>query len=316
MQIRLGVVMDPIHSIKIHKDSTFAMLLAAKRRGFQLSYMEQKDLILHQNQPFGQMRNLEVKDDPNHWFSLGKPILEPLEILHILLMRKDPPFDMEYLMTTYILEQAEKRGVLVVNRPASLRDANEKLFALRFPECCPPTVVTRQTKVLQDFWHTHGDIILKPLNAMGGASVFYLRPHDPNFNVIVEIMTNYEQHFIMAQKYIPEINAGDKRVLMIDGTPIPFALARIPAPGAVRGNLAAGGTGIGIALNSRDNWIATQIGTTLKECGILFAGIDIIGDYLTEINVTSPTCIRELDRIFGLDIADQFLIACERKLTL
>lgn len=308
--------MDPIHSIKIHKDSTFAMLLAAKRRGFHLSYMEPKDLILHQDQPFGQMRTLEVNDDPKNWFNLGETVLEPLETLHILLMRKDPPFDVEYLMTTYLLEQATKRGVLVVNHPVSLRDANEKLFALHFPECCPPTLVTRRAEALQDFWHLHGDIILKPLDSMGGASVFRLRPDDPNFSVIIEIMTNYAQRFIMAQRYIPEISLGDKRVLMIDGKPIPYALARIPAPGETRGNLAAGGTGIGIALSQRDHWIANQVGPTLKQRGILFAGLDIIGDYLTEINVTSPTCIRELDRIFGLDIADEFLTACERRLTL
>jgi len=308
--------MDSICSINIYKDSTFAMLLAAQRRGWALNYMEQCDLKLHQNQAFAQMRPLKVMDDSKNWFNLGVAQQEPLTALNIILMRTDPPFDIEYLMTTYILEIAEKQGVLVVNRPGSLRDANEKIFALNFPECCPPTLVTKKAQDLRNFHQIHGDIILKPLNAMGGASVFRLRPDDPNISVIIETLTNYEQRFIMAQKFIPEISAGDKRVLMIDGIPIPYALARIPAPGETRGNLAAGGSGVGIALSSRDQWIAAQIGPTLRERGILFAGLDIIGDYLTEINVTSPTCIRELDKMFGLDIADQFLTICQNRLNL
>lgn len=316
MQIKLGVVMDPIDSIKIHKDSTFAMLLAAQQRGWSLSYMEQGDLNLHQDLPVAYMRTLEVFDNPKNWFHISNAKLEPLTVLDILLMRKDPPFDLEYLMTTHILEQAEKKGVLVVNRPASLRNANEKLFALHFPECCPITIVTRNDKELREFYRIHGDIILKPLDSMGGAGVFRLTPEDPNVNVIIETLTNYAQRFIMAQKFIPEISAGDKRVLIIDGVPVPYALARIPIPGETRGNLAAGGRGIGVTLSPRDHWIATQIGPTLQERGILFAGIDIIGDYLTEINVTSPTCIRELDRMFGLNIADSFLSACERRLNL
>jgi glutathione synthase len=315
MQIKLGVVMDPIDYIKIYKDSTFAMLLAAQRRGWHLSYMELGDLSLQQNQTVALMRTLQVMDNSQSWFKFSESKQDFLNTLDIVLMRKDPPFDIEYLMATHILEQAEKQGVLVVNRPASLRDANEKLFALNFPQCCPPTIVTRKFAILRDFYHTHGDIILKPLNAMGGTSVFRLRPNDPNTSVIFETLTDYERCFIMAQKFIPEIAAGDKRVLMIDGVAVPYALARIPAPGEVRGNLAAGGTGIGIALSAQDQWIAAQVGPTLRERGIVFAGLDIIGNYLTEINVTSPTCIRELDRIFNLDIADQFLSACERKLT-
>jgi glutathione synthase len=306
--------MDPIGSIKIHKDSTFAMLLAAQRRGWRLSYLEQADLSLHGDRPRGRMRALQVDDSPQQWFCLGEETHEPLEALTIILMRKDPPFDMEYVMTTYILEHAQARGSLVVNRPASLRDANEKLFALRFPECCPPSLVTRRTDELRAFHHEHGDIILKPLDAMGGTSVFRVRPDDPNFSVIIEILTDHGRRYAMAQRFIPEIRDGDKRVLLVDGEAVPYALARIPAPGETRGNLAAGGRGVGMAISPRDRWISERVGPQLRERGILFAGLDIIGDYLTEVNVTSPTCIRELDRDFGLDIAGQLLDACEQRL--
>jgi len=314
MQIRLGVVMDPIGSIKIYKDSTFAMLLAAQHRGWHLSYMEQADLSLYQDRPLGRMRALEVTDDPGQWFHLGEETREPLEALAIILMRKDPPFDMEYVMTTYLLEQAQARGSLVVNRPASLRDANEKLFTLQFPECCPPSLVTRRADELRAFHREHGDIILKPLDAMGGASVFRVRPDDPNLSVIIETLTDHGRHYTMAQRFIPEIRVGDKRVLLVDGEPVPYALARIPAPGETRGNLAAGGSGVGIALSPRDRWIAERVGPQLRSRGILFAGLNIIGDYLTEVNVTSPTCIRELDRAFGLDIAGRLLDVCEQRL--
>jgi glutathione synthase len=314
MQIRLGVVMDPIDAIKIHKDSTFAMLLAAQRRGWRLSYMEQADLSLHQDRPMGRMRPLVVMDDAQCWFHLGEAVQEPLRSLAIILMRKDPPFDMEYVMSTYILEYAEARGVLVVNRPASLRDANEKLFALHFAECCPPSRVTRCANELRDFYYEQGDIILKPLDGMGGASIFRVRVGDPNLSVIIETLTDNGRRYIMAQRFIPEICNGDKRVLLVDGVPVPYALARIPAPGETRGNLAAGGHGVGVALSPRDRWIAERVGPELRHRGILFAGLDIIGDYLTEINVTSPTCIRELEREFGLDIAGQFLDACACRL--
>jgi glutathione synthase len=314
MSIRLGVVMDPIGSITVKKDSTFAMLLAAERRGWRLSYMEQSSLSSRDGDPFGRMQDLRVMDHPSDWYRLGTAGIEPLNELDVILMRKDPPFDMEYVFCTYILEQAQQRGTLVVNSPQSLRDANEKLFALNWPECCPPTLVTRRAEDIRAFHEQHQDIILKPLDAMGGASVFRVTSLDPNLSVIIETLTDHGRRFAMVQRFVPEIRDGDKRILVVDGRPVPYALARIPAPGETRGNLAAGGRGVGIALSKRDTWIAEHLGPTLKARGILFAGLDVIGDYLTEVNVTSPTCIRELDRDFGLDIAGQLLDAIEERL--
>ncbi len=290
------------------------MLLAAQRRGWSLSYMEQADLFLREALPYARMRRLSVRDDPADWFSLAESSEQPLQSLDVILMRKDPPFDMEYIMSTYLLEQAEERGALVINRPRALRDANEKLFALRFADCCPPSLVSRDHDQLKGFFAEHGDIILKPLDAMGGASVFRLRENDPNVSVILETLTEHGRRYAMAQRFIPEISAGDKRILLIDGEPVPYALARIPAKGETRGNLAAGGKGIGVPLSANDHKIAQRVAPELRERGILFAGLDVIGDYLTEINVTSPTCIRELDRAFGLDIAGQLMDSIEEKL--
>jgi glutathione synthase len=314
MKIRLGMVMDPIGSIKTKKDSSFAMLLAAQRRGWLISYMEQRDLMLRDGRPVARMRALQVRDDPRDWFELQGETLEPLEALDVIFMRKDPPFDMEYVISTYLLEQAESRGSLVVNRPRSLRDANEKLFALQFPQCCPPSLVSRSVDDVKAFHREHGDVILKPLDAMGGASVFRVHQGGLNLSVIVETLTAHGTRHTMAQRFIPEISEGDKRILVVDGQPVPYALARIPAPGETRGNLAAGGTGEGVALSQRDRWIVQQVAPQLRARGILFAGLDVIGDYLTEINVTSPTCIRELDRLYGLDIAGQLMDAVEEKL--
>ena len=314
MHIRLGVVMDPIGAIKTHKDSTFAMLLAAQRRGWRLSYMELADLALRDEHPVGRMRDLEVADDPQQWYRLGAPSTEPLEALEVILMRKDPPFDMEYVISTYILEQAEARGCLVVNKPRTLRDANEKLFALQFPECCPPTRVSRRAEEIQEFYREQEDIILKPLDAMGGASVFRVRRGDPNLSVIIETLTAHGNRYAMAQRFIPEIRDGDKRILLVNGEAVPYALARVPAPGETRGNLAAGGTGVATPLSPRDRWIAERLGPELRARGILFAGIDVIGDYLTEVNVTSPTCIRELNRAYDLDIAGQLMDTIEERL--
>jgi len=303
----LGVVMDPIGSIKIQKDSTFAMMLAAQRRGWGIWYMEVGDLSLLDGRTRGRMRPLTVTDDPKAWFHLGAETVRPLDALPVVLMRKDPPFDMEYVYTTYLLEQAQRAGTLVVNDPRALRDANEKVFTVEFPQCTPPTLITRRAEEVRAFLGEQGDIILKPLHGMGGASVFRVRAEDPNFSVIVESLTGHGQRFCMAQRFIPEIRDGDKRVLMIDGEPVPYCLARIPAPGETRGNLAAGGTGVGRPLTERDRWIAAQVGPALRARGILFAGLDVIGDSLTEINITSPTCIRELDAQFGLDIAGDLL---------
>ena len=314
MHIRLGVVMDPIGAIKTHKDSTFAMLLAAQRRGWRLSYMELGDLTLRDQHPVARMRDLKVMDDPQQWYTLGEPSIDPLEALQVILMRKDPPFDMEYVISTYLLEHAEARGSLVVNRPRTLRDANEKLFALQFPDCCPPTRVSRRSEELVDFYREQEDIILKPLDAMGGASVFRVRKGDPNLSVIIETLTDYGNRYAMAQRFIPEIRDGDKRILLVNGEAVPYALARVPAPGETRGNLAAGGTGIAAPLSAHDHRIAERLGPELRKRGILFAGIDVIGDYLTEVNVTSPTCIRELDRAYDLDIAGQLMDAIEEQL--
>jgi glutathione synthase len=307
MTIKLGVVMDPIDSIKIQKDSTFAMLIAAQERGWQIHYMEQKDLSLQQGVCWGTTRSLKVWDDQSKWFELGERQALPLHHLDVVLMRKDPPFDMEYIYSTYLLEQAEMNGCLVVNRPNSLRDANEKLFTSHFPQCTPPTLVTRRGDAIREFHQHHGDVILKPLGGMGGESVFRISHNDPNLGVIIETLTLHGSRYAMAQRFIPEISMGDKRILMINGKAVPYALARIPAEGETRGNLAAGGKGEGVALSARDRWIAEQVGPVLSSRGILFAGLDVIGDYLTEINVTSPTCIRELDKQYGLDIASDLM---------
>ncbi|MHB8534022.1 MAG: glutathione synthase [Sulfuricaulis sp.] len=307
MTIRLGVVMDPIASIQVAKDSTFAMLLEAQARGWPVHYMEQDDLFLRDGQACARHRALTLFDDTRRWHEWGAESTDPLTIFDVILMRKDPPFDMEYVYTTYLLERAADAGVLVVNSPRSLRDANEKLFTAWFPQCTPPTLVTRRAGRIRDFLAEHGDIILKPLDGMGGASIFRVRRGDPNTNVVIETLTADETRFAMAQRFLPEIAQGDKRILLIDGEPVLHALARIPAEGETRGNLAAGGTGVGVPLTERDRWICAQVGPVLREKGLLFVGLDVIGDYLTEINVTSPTCVRELDRLYGLHISARLM---------
>ena len=307
MSIRLGVVMDPIESINIKKDSTFAMLLAAQARGWDIQYMQQADIYLKDGDALASMRPLSVREDPAGWFELGETRDQSLADLDAILMRKDPPFDMEYIYTTYLLEIAEQRGALIVNKPQALRDCNEKLFTAQFPQCTTPMLVSRDSARLREFISEHGDVILKPLDGMGGASIFRLREGDPNVSVVIETLGENGAQSIMAQRFIPEITDGDKRILMVNGEPAPYCLARIPAKGETRGNLAAGGHGEGRPLTERDRWIASEVGPVLKEKGILFAGLDVIGDYLTEINVTSPTCIRELDAQFGLDIAGDLM---------
>ncbi|HPF59172.1 MAG TPA: glutathione synthase [Candidatus Competibacteraceae bacterium] len=314
MTFKLGVVMDPISAITIKKDTTFAMLLAAQARGWELYYFEQADLYAHGNQVFGRSRRLSVQDNKKDWFTFHDERNLPLAELNVILMRKDPPFDMEYIYTTYLLELAEKAGVLIVNKPRSLRDANEKFFALHFPQCGPPAMVAREPMRLKAFLEKHTDIVVKPLDGMGGASVFRLRQGDPNLNVILETLTAHGRRLTMAQCYIPEVTAGDKRILLIDGEPIPYALARIPQTGETRANLAAGGRGEGIPLSERDRWICGQVAPRLREMGLLFVGLDVIGDYLTEINVTSPTCARELDAQFGLNIGGDLMAAIAKRL--
>jgi len=307
--------MDPIASISVKKDSTYAMLLEAQTRNWDIHYMEQADLSMRDGRPLGRTQQLRLFGDPDRWFELGDPKTLELSDLDVILMRKDPPFNMEYIYTTYLLEQAEVRGVLVVNRPASLRDANEKLSTAWVPECTPPTLVTRKHSDLREFLSEQQDIILKPLDGMGGASIFRVTLKDPNISVILETLTDFEKRLIMAQRYIPEVVHGDKRVLMVNGEPVDFALARIPPPGETRGNLAAGARGEGVALSERDRWICSRLSELLVKRGILFAGLDIIGDYLTEINVTSPTCIRELDAIYNLNISAMLLDVIEMQLS-
>lgn len=315
MTIRLGIVMDPINRISFKKDSSLAMLLAAQARGWELYYMEQKDLYQSMGQAKARMRPMRVYHNPEHWFDLEAETDTPLAFLDVILMRKDPPFDNEFVYSTYLLEQAERAGTLIVNRPQSLRDCNEKYFATLFTQCTPPTVVARRSDILQDFAKEHRDIILKPLDGMGGSSIFRHREGDPNLSVILETLTAHGSQQIMAQRYIPEIKDGDKRILMIDGEPVPYCLARIPAHGETRGNLAAGGRGEARPLTEKDRWIAAQVGPELRKRGLFFVGLDVIGDYLTEVNVTSPTCIREIDTAYNTNIGDQLMQSIADKLS-
>lgn len=315
MTVKLGVVMDPIADINVKKDTTLAMLLAAQRRGWELYYMEQSDLSLDQGLARATVRRLSVEDNPESWFEVGSPQDIALSDLDVVLMRKDPPFDMDFIYSTYILEAAQREGTLVVNDPRSLRDCNEKLFATQFPQCCPPLIVAASAARLKAFHAEHGDVIFKPLDGMGGASIFRVKAGDPNLSVIIETLTDHGRQQIMAQKFLPEIVDGDKRILMVDGVPAEFGLARIPMSGETRGNLAAGGSGVAMPLTDRERWICSQVAPVLREKGLLFVGLDVIGDYLTEINVTSPTCVRELDRAHQLDIAGDLMEAIASKLT-
>jgi glutathione synthase len=314
MSINIGIVMDPIESIKPAKDTSLAMLLEAERRGWHIHYMEQRDLYVVDGKARAACRNLSVRDDPKDWHTLGDTRDISLSDLQVILMRKDPPFDMEYIYSTYALELAEKDGVLIVNRPRSLRDVNEKFFTSRFPECSPKTLISADMDRLRDFAQELGDIIVKPLDGMGGASIFRIAQNDPNTSVILETITEEGSRTIMAQQFLPEYKQGDKRILLVDGEAIPYALARIPAEGETRANLAAGGSGVGIPLTERDLWIAGHVGPVMKAMGLMFVGLDVIGDYLTEINVTSPTCVRELDAQFDLNISGQLMDAIEKQL--
>ncbi len=315
MALRIGVLMDPIATINTKKDTTLGLLRAASAAGHQLTYLEQADLTVRNGETMASLRSLTVYDDDTAWYAMGERYDASLSTLDVVLMRKDPPFDMEFFYTTQLLEDAERRGTLIVNRCASLRDCNEKLFATQFPECCPPLLVSRDPTALKAFHAEHGDVIFKPLDGMGGQSIFGVKENDPNLNVILETLTDNGGVTIMAQQYLPAIKDGDKRVLMINGEAVPFCLARLPMAGENRGNLAAGGSGIVQPLSDRDRWIAEQVGPTLREKGLLFVGLDIIGDYLTEINVTSPTCMREIDRAKNTQIAEQLIACIEREVS-
>jgi len=314
MSIKLGILMDPIDSINFKKDSSLAMLWAAQRKGWELFYFEQSDLFNRDGVVCARMAPIRVAMDPEGWFERAEYADRPLTELDVVLMRKDPPFDNEFLYTTQLLAIAEAAGTLIVNRTQGLRDYNEKLFATHYPQCCPPVLVSRSMERLRAFHKEHKDVIFKPLDGMGGSSIYRVDQAGLNLGVILETLTRFGQQTIMAQRYIPEIVDGDKRILMINGEPVPYALARIPSQGETRGNLAAGGRGEGRPLTERDRWIAAQVGPKLVEQGLLFVGLDVIGDYLTEINVTSPTCIRELDSQFGLDISMQLMDVIEAKL--
>ncbi|MEX1032817.1 MAG: glutathione synthase [Cellvibrionaceae bacterium] len=309
MTLKLGVVMDPISSIKFSKDTTLVLLLAAAERNWQLEYMEQGDLFLEQGMPKAVARPLAVFNNPDQWFQLSEPRTVDLAEFDVILMRKDPPFDSEYVYSTYILEAAEQRGVLVVNKPQSLRDCNEKVYATQFPQCCPPVLVSRHAQRLRDFHKQHQDVIYKPLDGMGGSGIFHCGPAGTNLGAIIETLTDMGRRSIMAQKYIPEIKDGDKRILVIDGEAVPYSLARVPALGETRGNLAAGGTGRAQPLSERDRWIVAQVAPSLRQKGLLFVGLDVIGDYLTEINVTSPTCAKEIDAVYDTRIGAQLMDA-------
>ncbi|MCP5473790.1 MAG: glutathione synthase [Rhodanobacteraceae bacterium] len=300
---RLAVLMDPIQKLKIHKDSSFAMLLEAQRRGYEVHVCEQRDLGLRDGRAWLRTRLTRVFDDPGHWFEQSPPEIHDGGHFDWILMRKDPPFNAEYLYDTQILDRAEAQGATVVNRPSALRDANEKLFTALFPQCCPPTLVSRLPDDLRAFVSEFGECVVKVLDSMGGTSIFRVRPDDPNLNVIFETVTLEGTQAALIQRYIPEITDGDKRILLIDGAPVPFALARIPRAGEFRGNLARGGSGRGQPLSDHDRWICEQVGPELQRRGLIFVGLDVIGKYLTEVNVTSPTCIRELDQQFGINIA-------------
>lgn len=307
MAVTIGVVMDPIETIAYKKDTTMAMLWAAQDRGWELFYMEQPDLYLDQGVAHARIAPLQVFRDPQHWFERGTYEDKRLSDLDVILMRKDPPFDNEFIYSTYILEAAEREGTLIVNRCQSLRDCNEKVFATQFPQCCPPVLVSADMARLKAFHAQHQDVIFKPLDGMGGSAIFRVKHDDTNINVILEILTNDGGQTIMAQKFVPEIKDGDKRILVVNGEPIPYCLARVPLVGETRGNLAAGGQGVAQPLSERDLEIAHTVAPALREKGLLFVGLDIIGDYLTEINVTSPTCIREIDAAYDLDIGGQLM---------
>lgn len=315
MTRQVGVVMDPMGSITPYKDSTLAMLLEAQSRGWALEYMEMGDLHVRDGVAHSSMRPLEVADSTEDWFRLGAPRQRSLADLDIILMRKDPPVDLEFISATYILERAEAGGALVSNRPRALRDVNEKVITAWFPECCPPTLFTRSAEKLRAFLHEHGAMVLKRVDAMGGRSIFVVRRGDPNTNVIIEEMTLRGTRYVVAQAYLAGVaETGDKRILLIDGEPVPEAITRMPRPGDPRANLATGATPHPAELTNEDRWICEQIGPALREWGIHFAGIDVIDGRLTEINVTSPTCIREIDGFFGVRVAARYLDALEARL--
>ena len=311
--MKLGIVMDPISRIDIKKDSSFAMLLAAQKRGWDLFYMELNDLYMDHNKPMARMKILEVKEDLKKWYVLSEERTAYLSHLDVILMRKDPPFNLEYIYSTYILEHAQKRGVLIVNNPTSLRSVNEKFFITYFPDCIPPTRISRDMQILLNFVEEQNGAIIKPLDSMGGDGIHHITKLDNTTKNVLQSLTRNSSEYVMAQKFLPEIVDGDKRILLIDGEPVPYALARIPNENNSKGNLAQGAIAKGMELSERDKWICQKVGPRLSDMGLIFVGLDVIGNYLTEINVTSPTCIRELDNIFHIDIGAQLMDTIEKR---
>ena len=309
--MKLGVVMDPIESINFKKDSTLAMMLEAQERNHEITYITSNSLFIQSGEAYAQSSRIEVRNDPSDWFSLGEEKRIKLSELDSILMRQDPPFNSEYIYNTYILEMASRSGVNIFNNPKSLRDCNEKVFATEFPQCCTKHLVSSEKSLLLEFVEDHGDTVIKPLDGMGGASIFRIKKSDPNLNVILETVTDHFSQKVMLQEYIPEILEGDKRILVINGKPIDAAIARIPADGELRGNLAAGASAVAKSLSDRDLWICNEVGPSLVERGLVLVGLDIIGDFLTEINVTSPTCFKEYKELCDIDVAKKFIDSVE-----
>ncbi|WP_281559933.1 glutathione synthase [Thalassomonas sp. RHCl1] len=314
MTIKLGIVMDPISQVNVKKDSSMAMMLEAQTRGYEIYYMEMQDLYLDQGESRAQTHRVRVFNDTEHWYELSDPKDIAISELDAVLMRKDPPFDTEYIYATYMLERAELEGTLIVNKPQSLRDCNEKLFTAWFSELTAKTMVTRDCERIRKFHQQHKDVIIKPLDGMGGSSIFHIKPNDANIGVILETLTAHGSQYAMVQEYMPEIKDGDKRILIVDGEPMPYCLARIPAQGETRGNLAAGGRGEARPLTASDRYIAETIAPELKKRGLIFVGLDVIGDKVTEINVTSPTCIREIEAAYPINISGKLMDAIESRL--
>ncbi|MCS5543581.1 MAG: glutathione synthase [SAR86 cluster bacterium] len=312
--MKLGMVMDPIGSIDFKKDSSLQILLEAQSRGHDIYYMEPSSLFLKDSGAFALAQSIFVKDNSEGWYELSETSEIKLSSLDMILMRQDPPFNTNYIYNTYVLEEAERNGVVVINKPSSLRDCNEKVFATQFPQCCTPFLVTSNYKLIKEFIETHLDTVIKPLDGMGGSSVFRVKRHDLNINVILETITNYSVTKVMVQKYIPDIKEGDKRILLVDGHPMQAAIARVPAEGEFRGNLAAGAKAVVKSLTAKDKWICDQVKPHLERLGLVLVGLDIIGEYLTEINITSPTCFKEYKNLCDIDVAYKLLDSLEKKL--
>ena len=309
--MKLGVVMDPIESINFKKDSTLAMMIEAQSKGHEIFYITPNALFINSGIAFASSAKIEVKDNPSDWFSLEEEKIIKLSELNSILMRQDPPFNSDYIYNTYVLEMASREGVNIFNNPRSLRDCNEKVYASEFPQCCTKHLVTSNKLLLSQFVEEYKDTVIKPLDGMGGASIFRLKKNEPNLNVILETITHHFTQKVMIQEYIPQISEGDKRILVINGEPMGAAIARIPAEGELRGNLAAGASAVAKSLSERDIWICKEVGPSLVKKGLLLVGLDIIGDYLTEINVTSPTCFKEYKELCDIDVAKAFINSVE-----